>query len=95
LFSADLPPGILDAVRRKLFMRFDYLAEHLAERTFLTGDAFTVADAYCFTILNWAQFVDVDMSPWPALKSYVERVKARPKVQEAMHAEEMDYQGMN
>ncbi|MAF50385.1 MAG: glutathione transferase GstA [Rhodospirillales bacterium] len=93
LFSADLPADVLDAARRRLFERFDYLANHLVDNMFLMDNTFTVADAYCFTILNWAQFVDVEMSPWPALESYVERVKARPKVQEAMRAEELDFQG--
>ena len=93
LFSSDLPVGILEATRKNLFGRFDYLAEHLADRQYLLGDSFTVADAYCFTILNWGQFVDVDLSPWPALTSYVECVKARPKVQEAMQAEAANYQG--
>ena len=93
LFSADLPADVLDAARRRLFERFDYLANHLVDNMFLTDNTFTVADAYCFTILNWAQFVDLEMSRWPALESYVERVKARPKVQEAMRAEELDFQG--
>ncbi len=93
LFSSDFPTGILEAARKNLFGRFDYLAEHLAERQYLLGDRFTVADTHCLTILNWGQFVDVDLSPWPALTSYVERVKARPKVQEAMQAEAANYQG--
>tara|TARA_B100000315_G_C14592187_1_gene596530 strand:+ start:2684 stop:3313 length:630 start_codon:yes stop_codon:yes gene_type:complete len=95
LFSSDLPADILDSARQRLYGRFDYLAKHLDGKPYLLGDTFTVADAYCFTILNWAQFVDVDMSRWPTLETYVERVKARPKVQEAMQAEKMDYQGAN
>jgi len=93
LFSSDLPVELRAATLKKLEGRFDYLAEHLADQQFLLGDQFTVADAYCFTILNWSQFVDIDLSPWPVLIAYVERVKARPKVQEAMQAEEKDHQG--
>ena len=53
----------------------------------LTGETFTVADAYCFTLLNWAHFAKIDLGRWPNLKTYVERVAARPKVREAMQAE--------
>jgi len=49
------------------------------------GDQFTVADAYLFTVLGWGAFVGVDIGP--RLKNYVERVRARPHVIEAMMAE--------
>ena len=51
------------------------------------GDTFTVADAYLYTILRWAARVDIDIAKWPNLKAYVDRVTARPKVQEALKAE--------
>ena len=51
------------------------------------GDKFTVADAYLFTVLNWSNFLNVDMSKWPALKDYMARVAARPAVKQAMKAE--------
>jgi glutathione S-transferase len=57
----------------------------LGDRTYLTGDQFTVADAYLFTVLAWGVHVAVDIGP--KLKSYVDRVRARPKVIEAMTAE--------
>jgi glutathione S-transferase len=87
LFSSDLPVDIRNAALKKLQSRFDYLEVHLTEDLYLVGDAFTVADAYCYTILNWAKFVDVDMSPWSKIVSYVERVGTRPKVLEAIQAE--------
>jgi glutathione S-transferase len=49
------------------------------------GDQFTVADAYLFTVLGWGVHVGVDIGP--KLKSYVDRVRERPKVIEAMTAE--------
>ncbi len=50
------------------------------------GDTFTVV-AYLHTILRWAAWVDIDIAKWPNLKAYVDRVTARPKVQEALKAE--------
>jgi glutathione S-transferase len=51
------------------------------------GDKFTIADAYLFTVLRWAQRVEIDIAKWPNLKAYLDRVAARPKVQEALKAE--------
>jgi glutathione S-transferase len=51
------------------------------------GDAFTVADAYLFTVLRWTDFAKMDRGKWPALAAYFELVGRRPKVQEALKAE--------
>jgi glutathione S-transferase len=53
----------------------------------VTGDKFTVADAYLFTVLRWSTYVNVDLGKWPNIKSYADRVAARPKVQKAMKVE--------
>ena len=59
----------------------------LAGQPFLTGTAFTVADAYCSTILMWSKLHDIDLSPWPNLAAYVARVAERPSVKAAEEAE--------
>ena len=51
------------------------------------GQQFTVADAYLFTVLRWTCRIGMDLAKWPNLKAYVDRVGARPKVQEALKAE--------
>lgn len=67
--------------------RLDYLATQLEKRPFLMGTTFSVADAYLFTILNWAKIVKVDLSRWPALTAFQDRVGSRPAVRAAMEAE--------
>jgi len=74
-------------VEEKLSQRLEYVNAELKNRPYLMGERFTVADAYLFTLLNWGQWTKVDVSRWPALQQFVERVKARPKVQEALKAE--------
>jgi glutathione S-transferase len=76
-----------EATIATLGKKFDWINSFLGEKTFLLGDTFTVADAYLFTVVNWANFVKVDLSKWPALVAYQARVAARPKVQEALKAE--------
>jgi glutathione S-transferase len=73
----------LDGLKKK----FDWLNTQLTGKKYLTGDNFTVADAYLFTVMNWTNFLGIDLAAWPVLKEFQARVAARPKVQEAMAAE--------
>jgi glutathione S-transferase len=72
---------------QKLKKTYDYVSHALQGKKYLMGDQFTVADAYMYTVLNWHKFAKVDMSPWPVLLEYQERVAARPKVKETLIAE--------
>jgi len=74
-------------LREVLVPKLDYVARHLDKRQFVMGDRFTVADAYLFTVLNWSNFVGIDLGRWPALKSYLQRVSGRPAVRAALEAE--------
>ena len=87
LFNPATPDAYKQIVLERLGLRYDHLAKHLEKRPFLMGDGFTVADGYLFTILNWTNFVGIDLGKWPALKAYMGRVAARPAVQEALKAE--------
>ncbi|HUJ99815.1 MAG TPA: glutathione transferase GstA [Stellaceae bacterium] len=87
LFRATTPDEFVKITKDNLANKFAFLDRHLATHQYLMGDSFTVADAYCFTIVNWTRFKDIDLGRWPNLKSYMDRVAARPKVQEAMKAE--------
>jgi len=67
--------------------RCDFLVKALGSKPYLMGDKFTIADAYLFTILGWTNLFKLDMSRWPVLSSYADRIAARPTVKEAMKAE--------
>ena len=51
------------------------------------GDAFTVPDAYLFTVTSWAPHTGIDISGLKNLGAFMARMAARPAVQEAMKAE--------
>ena len=67
-----------------LAARLQYVNDELVGKLYLMGAQFTVADAYLFTVLNWAGYVKLDLAPWPNLLAYIERVAARPAVREAL-----------
>ena len=86
-FNPAMNDGWRQATTERLGLRLDWLAKQLEGKQYLMGDKFTVADAYLFTILNWAGPSKFDMGKWPSLQEYHKRVAARPKVQEALKAE--------
>lgn len=87
LFRPTTPDAYKSVAKENIGKRFDWLNEKLAGRSYLMGDKFTVADAYLFTILRWSPRVGIDLSRWPNISAYVDRVASRPKVQEALKAE--------
>lgn len=87
LFNPATPEDIKDAARARLGRRFGFAANALEGRNYLLGDTFTVADAYLFTMLRWTRYTGIDLSPWPVLRGYFDRVAARPAVISAMQAE--------
>jgi len=87
LWNAANDQAVKDYALTNLKKKFDWLNAQLAGKKYLTGDTFTVADAYLFTVVNWTTPLGIDLAPWPALKDFQARVAARPKVQEAMAAE--------
>lgn len=56
----------------------------LKQQPWLLGEDYTAADAYLFTVTNWAARLDIDLSAYEALCAFQERVAARPNVQVAL-----------
>lgn len=67
--------------------RYAYLDRKLAEKPFLLGDTFTAADAYLFTVTNWASIVKLDLSEYTHVAAFQKRVAERPGVKAAMKEE--------
>jgi len=87
LFNAATPAEYKTIVIDKLMSRLKWVDGQLAGKQFLMGDTFTVADAYLFTVTNWAPRVGVDISGFSNIAAFRERVAARPSVQAAMKHE--------
>lgn len=84
---APLPDEVKNMAKDRLAKRFDYLEKELAGKQYLMGDTFTVADAYLFTVLRWTAFTGIDLTKWPTLKKFHDRVNERPAVKAALEAE--------
>ena len=87
LFNPETPAETRAEREAYLRKRFTLIEQTLGKQPFLLGDKFSVADAYLFTVANWANFVKLDLSAFPNLLAYQKRIAERPAVQAALRAE--------
>ena len=87
LFRPDTPEEYKTTARTNLGNKYRLIDAQLKGKSYLTGERFTVADAYLFTVTNWAAHVGLDLTGFPNLLAFQQRVAARPHVQEALKAE--------
>jgi glutathione S-transferase len=87
MFSPVLADDAKAFFKDRVMGKFRYVDSMLAGNDYLMGKQFTVADAYLFTMLAWADRMKFDLSAMPNLVAYKDRVAARPKVQEALTKE--------
>lgn len=79
--------GSLAKPRARITQTLSVPSAHLADREFLVGDRFTVADAHFTWALLLLRPAGVDIAQWPSLSAYLERMQARPAVREAIATE--------
>jgi glutathione S-transferase len=87
LFRTELDATAKQSLAGLLRKKLEWVNTQLEEQSFLTGDAFTVADAYLFVVANWSKFVHLDVSDLTHLQAFMARVAQRPAVRAAMQAE--------
>ena len=71
-------------ISEQIVRRFDYLAEGLSN-DYLLGEAFSVADAFLYVMLRWAQAFHVPLPP--KLEAFFDHVGHRGAVQRALAEE--------
>jgi len=87
LFNPALPDNARDFFKENFANRLNVLVSKLGDKPYLMGDDFTVVDAYLYTVLSWCPHVDFDLSPWPLLQAYQDRISTRDAVQKALGEE--------
>lgn len=87
LFRPDFSEEVKALFRNALRKRYEYVDSCLQKNDYLTSSNFTAADAYLFTVTNWARRVEVDLNGLSAVEAFMNRVRAREAVQAALVAE--------
>lgn len=73
--------------RENLSNKFNYIDSILAKTDYISGDRFSIADAYLFVISNWSKMTGVDLSKWSNVSDLVEKVYNRKAVQKTLNVE--------
>lgn len=89
LFGPRTPEDYKNQLKETLAGRFGLLERALVGKQYLTGDQFTVADAYLYTVMRWTKPMNIDLTPWPAIQAFMARTAARPGVLAALEAEKV------
>lgn len=87
LFFPNIPEAMVAMARERIDQRLKYIESVLGQHSYLTGDQFTVADAYLFVVLSWFPHLKLDLATYPNLKNYYDRIKVRPAVARAQAKE--------
>ena len=87
LFNPAIAEEAKALVSTRLVERYRFVDQRLADVPFLMGEDFTVADGYLFTVTRWAEPLKVDLSAYRHLHAFMQRVAARPSVQQALREE--------
>jgi len=89
LFRADLPDTEKEPVVAKLKKRLSYVNETLEGKDYLLGD-FSIADAYCYTILRWSSRGSIELKEFSNIYAYMKRMEAREGVSTALAEEGLE-----
>jgi glutathione S-transferase len=87
LFRPNTTEEAKAAARELAVKRYEFIENSLGAKPYLTGDNFTVADAYLYVTLSWRERVNVSIAHLPKLTAFYERCRARPSVQRARKEE--------
>lgn len=78
LFHPHMPEVAKEIHRQNLNRRLTYIEQRLARQSYLTGETFTAADAYLFVMIGWEPYFKFDLTPYPNLTAFHQRVTSRP-----------------
>ena len=84
---ADDPAAIKsmrDKVPETVGACFQLIEREMFAGPWVMGDAYTVCDAYLFTLTQWLEGDEVDVARFPKVKDHFNRMSARPSVIKAL-----------
>lgn len=92
LFHPEYGEQAAQVARERIDTRFAHVERQLERQhhdghDWLLGERFGIADAYLFTIADWSRPAKVSLTAFPRLAAYLERVRARDSVGEALRRE--------
>lgn len=85
MVGGSAPTEVLTALRARSERAFAMIDARLSESAYLAGSHFTAADIIMlFPLTTMRVFQPRDLSPYPHIRAYLQRIGARPAYQRAM-----------
>jgi glutathione S-transferase len=79
----NIDQSTIDSATENLQRPLAVLNEHLADRKYLLGDSFTVADLNVSGVMLLMQMIEFDLSAYPNIKNWTERCYSRDALKRA------------
>jgi glutathione S-transferase len=76
-------PGVAETAKANLTSALRVLDDELADKAYLTGDAFGVVDLNVASVLSWFQFMSFDASAFANVERWLADCMGRPAVARA------------
>ena len=74
----------LDRYRKESLRLYGVVNSQLSDRAYIVGDRYTIADIALFTWLRTYEELDLDMSPFPAVRAWLQKIEQRPAVKRGL-----------
>ncbi|SEU38199.1 glutathione S-transferase family protein [Stigmatella erecta] len=82
---------LLQAAKDRFQLIFSTLEQRLGQEPYLAGEALTAADIMTvFSLTTMRLFKPYELSPWPNILAYLQRIGARPAYRRAMQKADPD-----
>lgn len=89
LFNPALTAEERAIIVGKLNTRFAYIEAYLAGKEYFVNNTFSIADIYAFVCLGWTGYMQIDMTAYPNIQSFLTRIGERNAVKTAYGAEQI------
>ncbi len=91
-FSPLFNPKISDEMKEQLVIpqlkaKLKMVEQCLGKNHYLSGENFSLPDAYLFTVLRWASKFKIDLHEFPQVSKYYEELKKRKSIHQALAEE--------
>lgn len=88
MFNPALPADARDHfLIPNIKAKLNFLNKHLKNHAYLTGDTFTLPDAYFFVMMSWLIYFKFDLNEWDELSRLFKELGMRPSIQQSLKQE--------
>jgi glutathione S-transferase len=88
-------PQLVEAKRAGSLHTLALLDRELAQRPFITGADYTIADISIFAYASRAEEANLSLEPYPHLRAWIARVESQPRFLAEMHPYSIDPHSSN